>query len=356
MGDALSSFVEKLKTNSELGMMDEAATKQAILLPVLQFLGWQVFDIAEVYPEYPVKGTSVDYCLRIREENRVFIEAKRVREALDNHEEQLVGYAFKEGVKLAVLTNGVEWRLYLPLEAGSWDRRNFFTINLLEQKTSNICEKLDQFLSKRNVEDESAVTYAQEILKSRKRTDTIRKALPEAWRRILAEPDELLVDIIAERTEAVCGYRPEGDDVALFISNLAKPESTNVEKAPLPIKREVRRRTSESHQGLYIGKKINAFILEGKRYPIDNWISMLIQLCAIMAAKHPEEFPQVLTLRGSKLRYFSKEPEDLVYPKDIPGTDVYAEAKLNSDSIVRNARDVLRLMGYSDTSLEIETA
>jgi hypothetical protein len=70
MGDALSSFVEKLKTNSELGMMDEAATKQAILLPVLQFLGWQVFDIAEVYPEYPVKGTSVASILKCRIEAR----------------------------------------------------------------------------------------------------------------------------------------------------------------------------------------------------------------------------------------------------------------------------------------------
>jgi len=356
MADQLSSFIEKLKTNSELRLMDEAATKQAILLPILQFLGWQVFNVAEVYPEYPVKGTSVDYCLRIREENRVFIEVKRVREALDNHEEQLVGYAFKEGVKLAVLTNGIEWRLYLPLESGSWDRRNFFTISLQEQRTSDICEKLGQFLSRENVEDDSAVKSAQEILKSRKRTDSIRKALPEAWRRILTEPDELLVDIIAERTEAVCGYRPEGEDVILFIANLSKPQSTVTETAAVTTRPVVRRSSPDSHQGLYIGKKIHAFIFEGKRYSVDYWISMLIQLCSILAAKHPEEFAKVLTLRGQKLKYFSRQPEDLVYAKSIPGTDIYAEAKLNSDSIVRNAKDVLGLLGYSESSLKIETS
>jgi predicted type IV restriction endonuclease len=356
VSDKVSDFIAKLKSKSDLDLMDEAATKQAILLPLLQLLGWDVFDVDEVFPEFSIKGKNVDYCLRIMDENKVFIEAKRVRESLDNHEEQLVGYAFREGVRLAILTNGLEWRFYLPLEAGSWERRNFYTINMLEQATARICEKLLLFLAKANVENESAVVSAQALLSSRKRMEAIRKALPEAWRRIIAEPDDLLAEIIADKTEAVCGYRPEPTDVKPFIDSLSQltvDDSRNTTKRSPIVEATIK---ASRASGQYTGKRIVAFSFDGTRYPAKYWISMLTTLCEILALRNPTEFERVTALRGDKMRYFSKNPQDLVNPKKIEGTSIYAEAKLNADSIVRNAHDVLKLLGYkeNDITLEIE--
>ena len=46
---------------------------------------------------------------------------KRTGTALTEHQEQLLGYAFREGVPLAALTDGLIWWLYLPTAAGSWE-------------------------------------------------------------------------------------------------------------------------------------------------------------------------------------------------------------------------------------------
>ena len=32
--------------------------------------------------------------------------------------------------------------------------------------------------------------------------------LPKAWAQLLAEPDGLLIDLLRERTEALCGHKP----------------------------------------------------------------------------------------------------------------------------------------------------
>ena len=65
----------------------------------------------------------------------MFIEVKRARVNLEDHQQQLLEYCFQEGVRLAVLTNGRTWWLYLPLQAGSWEQRRFLTIDL-ESQTS----------------------------------------------------------------------------------------------------------------------------------------------------------------------------------------------------------------------------
>src|SRR3990167_8709609 len=63
--------------------------------------------------------------LKISGKDRVFIEAKKAGEELDGHEQQLLDYSFKKGIKIAVLTNGFEWWFYLPLSEVSWNKESF---------------------------------------------------------------------------------------------------------------------------------------------------------------------------------------------------------------------------------------
>ena len=55
MTQQLISFIETLKCKPQLSKIDEIETKQGMILPILQFLGWNVWDIKEVKPEYPVR-------------------------------------------------------------------------------------------------------------------------------------------------------------------------------------------------------------------------------------------------------------------------------------------------------------
>ncbi|MEL6613488.1 MAG: restriction endonuclease subunit R, partial [Bacteroidota bacterium] len=106
MPDALHDHIQAVARNRDLSGYNEDQTKQAILLPILQMLGWPIFSASEVYPEYSAGRGRVDYALRVGNANKVFVEAKRCSVDLEAHQEHLLRYAFQHGVSLAVLTNG----------------------------------------------------------------------------------------------------------------------------------------------------------------------------------------------------------------------------------------------------------
>ena len=90
MTEQLVKFLDRIRSNTKLRTFDEASTKQAIILPLLQLLGWQTYDIDEVTPEFSVGGRKVDYSLRLSKRNEVFLEVKKPSEDLDKHQEQLL--------------------------------------------------------------------------------------------------------------------------------------------------------------------------------------------------------------------------------------------------------------------------
>lgn len=65
MIEQLTAFIESLKANPKVSAYDEAATKQAIILPLLHLLGWDIHNIDEVTPEFSVENRRVDYSLRL---------------------------------------------------------------------------------------------------------------------------------------------------------------------------------------------------------------------------------------------------------------------------------------------------
>lgn len=77
MKDKLTAFVNDLKSIKGIHSYDEEATKLGIILKILFILGWDIFDMNEVSPEYVLKSQRVDYSLRIDKTNKVFIEANQ---------------------------------------------------------------------------------------------------------------------------------------------------------------------------------------------------------------------------------------------------------------------------------------
>ena len=219
MQDGLRNFISSKKQEGSLAKQGEEATKQGLILPMLQHLGWNPFDVQEVFPEYTIQSGRVDYSLRFNNFNKVFIEVKKVSEDLEKHQEQLLRYAFHHGVKLAILTNGIIWWFYLPLHEGSWEQRRFYTIDIHSQATDDISEKLTAFLSRQEVIDGKAITNAENIYNSRQKGEIIKQALPKAWRKLLSESDVLLFEVVAESVEKICGYKPDCEVVIRFLKD-----------------------------------------------------------------------------------------------------------------------------------------
>lgn len=350
MNEELSKLISEFKKDRRLIFFDEAATKQAVILRILKSLGWNPFNVDEVYPEYSVGSKRVDYALRHNGKNKVFIEVKKVNEDLEKHQEQLLNYSFQEGVKLAILTNGISWWFYLPLREGSWEERKFYTIEIYDQHSEDIVSKFEDFLSKENVISDRAIENAENLYKSRQKQNLIKETLPEAWNKIITKPDELLVELLAETTEKLCGYRPDDETVEEFLSKIIRQ---------VPV--ETKKKTPAFVPGpysppleTYSGKSIVAFTFRGTRYPVRSWKEMLIKITDLMLSTHREQFDKVLNLAGRRRPYFTRKPNELRAPERVNNTDIYVETNLSANSIVRLSKNIIALFGYEEDDLSIE--
>ena len=214
----ISRAVEQIKSFTSFNTLDESATKQGVVLRLLSVAGWDTFDISQVVPEYTVGNRRVDYALNPRTPNAVFIEVKRPSENLERHQQQLLEYCFQEGVKLAVLTNGLTWWLYLPLQAGNWEERRFLTIDLEVQEHDVVERRFLEYLSPETVGNGQAVRDAEALVESKQRADVVGSTIVAAWNHIVETPEELLVDLISETTERLCGFKPEPKLVVQFLT------------------------------------------------------------------------------------------------------------------------------------------
>ncbi len=351
----LSRVIQQIRSNRSLLAVDEASTKAGAVLPLLHALGWNPFDVEEVKPEYATGSKRVDYALRISNVIKVFIEVKRMTDTLEPHQEQLLEYCFQEGVKLAILTNGATWWFYLPLNEVPWEQRRFYSVDLLEQEPAQVADRFVEFLAKERVKSGEAQKSAETIYKSQQKKQILRVEIPRAWQKIISEPDDLFVDLLIETTEKISGFRPEISDIERFLTeDLQKsipptfiPTGATLigSGSPLP---------PTSLPVSYINKKILHFIFLGKKYNPKNWQDVLLTVATELYRKHKTQFQKCLVLRGPKMAYFSKNPSELMYPKRIADSDYYAEAKLNSNSIVRRSRELMLLFGYSEADLKIE--
>jgi len=219
MIEKITKFIEDLKSNLRLLTYGEEATKMSIILPCLNILGWNVFNIEEVSPEFPVENGRVDYSLRLNNTNEVFIEAKKTSEDLGKiqYQEQLLNYSFRHGVELAVLTNGLTWWFYLPKEKGDWKARKFYSIDITQQQAADIAQKFVDLLSKSNIQTGQARQNAKTLYDENIRIEIIEKTLPESWNKIISDPESLLLDLLAETTEKLCGLKPDTEEAFGFL-------------------------------------------------------------------------------------------------------------------------------------------
>lgn len=353
MHEELLKLINDFKKDRRLLSFGEAATKQAVILRILQCLGWNPFDVEEVYPDYSVGGKRVDYALRHNGKNKVFIEVKKINEDLEKHQEQLLNYSFQEGVKLAILTNGISWWFYLPLYEGSWEQRKFYTIELYDQESEDIVSKFEEFLSKENVISDKAIENAERIYKSKQKQYLIKETLPKAWKKLISEPDELLVELLADTTEKLCGYKPDNETIEQFLMNISEVSIQSRKETPTTIHSLSTQRPYRSLES-YTGKSIISFTFQGNKYSVRSWKEMLIKICELMLSAHRTQFDKVLNLAGRKRPYFTRNPNELRNPERINNTDIYVETNLSANSIVKLSRNILSLFGYQDDDLSLE--
>ena len=119
MKDIIGQAVEKAKKNRALYQRSEMATRDHLINPILNELGWLISDPDRVVPNEPSEeGGKPDYTLK--KEGRIisFVEAKKLSASLDDHINQLAKYCYAQGAEFGILTNGIQWMLLRTFEPG----------------------------------------------------------------------------------------------------------------------------------------------------------------------------------------------------------------------------------------------
>ena len=147
------SFAEKLSALTQRipSLIDhletEEATKNALVMPFIAALGYDVFNPAEVVPEFTAdvgikKGEKVDYAIMQDGEVIMLVECKTAGTNLSKaNMSQLFRYFTVTKARIAILTNGIDYRFYSDLEeTNKMDQRPFLELNLLDVREDRVSE------------------------------------------------------------------------------------------------------------------------------------------------------------------------------------------------------------------------
>ncbi|MBK9746321.1 MAG: type I restriction enzyme HsdR N-terminal domain-containing protein [Chloroflexi bacterium] len=141
----LSAQVPRLM-NGDL-IKTEEGTKNALVMPFINALGYNVFDPTEVTPELVAdvgtkKGEKVDYAVLKDRKPIMLFEVKCCGVNLNEvHASQLYRYFSVTDARFGILTDGVYYRFYTDLEApNKMDERPFFVFNLLDVTETAVTE------------------------------------------------------------------------------------------------------------------------------------------------------------------------------------------------------------------------
>lgn len=159
----LASRASQLKDK----LMTEEATKNALIMPFLQALGYDVFNPLEVVPEMDCdinkkKGEKIDYAIIKDGEPIIVIECKHWQQDLDIHKAQLSRYFVATKAKFGILTNGIEYRVFTDLvNPNLMDEIPFLVFDIEHLRDSQI-ESIKKF-SKEDFDIEKIMGSANEL-------------------------------------------------------------------------------------------------------------------------------------------------------------------------------------------------
>jgi len=132
----IAELTKVVREHREVLLTEEAA-KTALVMPFLQALGYNVFNPAEVVPEFTCdvgikKGEKVDYAICENGHVKMLIECKPANTELSlNHAAQLFRYFATTDCRVAVLTNGVIYKFFSDVDQpNKMDDKPFFTLQL----------------------------------------------------------------------------------------------------------------------------------------------------------------------------------------------------------------------------------
>ena len=311
---ALRETLNRIHSNPDPS--NEVNLLAQVILPILGDLGWDTADPNEVLYQFIKDKISKKQRIRI---------------------------AFQKGNGIGVLTNGLEWRLYLLPATGTSQDQVFATIRIKKDPIEKVTYNLETFLSKQNIINGQSKKKAIGILEFKRQAALLANELPNIWQSMLSRPDHKLVELIVERTyERLEFYPPKTPVVKILKSTFLKLENIESDnpRAEPTLPPQIPQ-PSEPYM------KPTGIRLLGVYYNERHWKDVLTRVAEVLYERHTNTFDQILTLHpGPHRPYASRDRKVLRQPRLIRSSKIYLETNLSSESIRERSNLFLKHFGY----------
>ncbi len=329
---------------------NEESAKNWVILPILKHLGWPSDDPEHVLFEQVVGKGRMDIALRTGGRMVAFIEAKAPGKSLGDHVTQMLNYAFLAGVDICVLTTGLEWWLFLPLEKAPPMDRRFAVLKIVTGSARECAGQMFRFLGREALAGRDAERSAKEALTALRHEARLKKAVPQVWQEMTNETDAELVKLIQKRVSEKTGLHATASQVASMLG-MAVPEDPVVDQPP--------EKPPPGHKSEPTGSRrapasIRSYELWGNKTAVKTWKDMLVGVFVALHTRHEVEFLTTARPLWGKYRpWVSNVPSELRKPRAIGQTGLYAETHLSAKDIQSRCHRLLQAFGYSDNELEV---
>lgn len=105
------------------------------------------------------------------------------------------------------------------LARGDYSERRIYKLDIIEREPKDSVHYLERYLNHDEIKSGKALQSAKEDYQNISNKRRIKETLPIAWRRLLEEKDEILLELFADKAEDLCGYKPDLDLCSSFISD-----------------------------------------------------------------------------------------------------------------------------------------
>lgn len=327
--ERIASHAEHVKKVAHICTTEET-TKQALILPLLDILGFSAFDPNKVRAEYQAdfpgakSGERVDYALFCNGAPVMFIEAKSYTENLSNHCPQLSRY-FNATPEIAIcaITNGREWRFFTDLSNKNiMDSEPFLTVDVTMLNENDMAQ-LYQFRHDK-FQPDALRSLAEESIYLTAFTESITESLKEVdldFVRYVAGRANIQRQFTQRYLESIrhiVKQAVQNTVSSMVVSGLSAPK---VQEEAAPVEKE-----QEDPTAPIIDPENNKIVTTYSERRLFDLVKSILPDDASIEAKDTESYFGVLVDGKSNrwiLRYFdNKQRPSVIFPIELEESDI----------------------------------
>ena len=182
----------------------------------------------------------------------------------------------------------------------------------LSETFEDATDRLERYLSYEKVCSGEALKAARSDYQTVARKRAIDNALPGAWSALLKEPDSPLLDLLADKVEDLCGYKPDSALCSRFLERVSKPGATPT--VPIPaqsISPAVKKpkRPEDVHK-----RSAVSFVFRGKAHESTSAREVMCNVFRLLAKEDPGFLERFAVRKHSKKRRYLAQDRQELYP------------------------------------------